>query len=255
MTNSVQSLERAFCLLELLGEADHAVAISELARMSGLPLGTTHRLLDTLARLQYVEHDPVSHRYALGPRILHLRPPTLDKHNLGMQAMPVMKALMQRVNETVHLAVLDGGEIVYIDRIEGLQTQGMYTRIGKHNAVHCTALGKAMMAFQPAETVEQVIRERGLPPFTPNTLTTPEAFAAELEKVRAQGFAVDNQEGETGVRCVAAPLRDYSGAVVAALSISGPTARIRPSRDAELSEAACWASQLISTKLGYLESE
>src|SRR4051794_15164975 len=94
MTNSVQSLERAFCLLELLGAADHAVAISDLARMSGLPLGTVHRLLDTLVQLQYVEHDPLSRRYALGPRILHLRAPTLDKHNLGMQAMPVMKALM-----------------------------------------------------------------------------------------------------------------------------------------------------------------
>ncbi len=252
MANSVQSVTRAFCLLEILGKADNYVAISELASLSGLSLSTTHRLLDTLVRLQYVERDPTSHKYTLGLRMLHLRGAAIGHMNLGVQAMPVMKALMQRVNETVHLAVLDGGEIVYIDRIEGLQTQDMYTNIGKRAAAHCTALGKVMLAYQPDEVWRQIAHEHGLNRYTPNTITSVEAFAAELEKIRSHGYAIDNEEVEIGVRCIAAPLWDANGKVVAALSISGPATRIRPSRDPELSESACWASRLISTKLGHL---
>ncbi len=254
MTQSVQSVERAFCLLELLGQADNFVAISDLAERSGLSLGTTHRLLETLIALQYVERDPASHKYTLGLRVLQLRGAAIGHMNLSMQAMPVMKALMQRVNETVHLAVLNDGEIVYIDRIEGLHTQGMYTRIGKRAPAHCTALGKIMLAHLPEGEWRAIITQHGLPAFTTHTITTADSLAVELHKSRTRGYAFDNEEVEIGVRCIAAPLWDYTGEVVAALSISGPTSRVRASRDPELSEAACWASRLISTKLGYLAS-
>jgi IclR family KDG regulon transcriptional repressor len=252
MTQAVQSVERAFRLLELLGEADNFIAISELAYKSGLSLGTTHRLLETLIALQYVERDPTSRKYTLGLRVLQLRGAVIGHMNLSIQAMPVMKALMQRVGETVHLAVLNDGEIVYIDRIEGLHTQGMYTRIGKRAPAHCTALGKVMLAYLPAEAVQRIVAHHGLARFTHNTITTADALAAELRRTRERGYACDNEEVEIGIRCIAAPLRDYTGAVVAGLSISGPISRMRPARDAELSQAACWASQLISTKLGYL---
>lgn len=254
MTSAVQSVERAFRLLELLGKADNFIAISDLAGQSGLSLGTTHRLLETLIALQYVERDPTSRKYTLGLRVLQLRGAVIGHMNLSIQAMPVMKALMQRVNETVHLAVLNDGEIVYIDRIEGLHTQGMYTRIGKRAPAHCTALGKIMLAYLPENEWRQIVTDHGLPAFTSHTITSADALAVELHKAREHGFVFDNEEVEIGIRCIAAPLRDYSGAVVAALSISGPIGRMRPNRDAELSEAACWASQLISTKLGYLAS-
>jgi DNA-binding IclR family transcriptional regulator len=252
MTSSVQSVERAFRLLEILGQADNFITISELAEKSGLSLGTTHRLLETLISLNYVERDPTSRRYTLGLQVLHLRGAVIGHMNLSMQAMPVMKALMHRVNETVHLALLNDGEIVYIDRIEGLHTQGMYTRIGKRAPAHCTALGKIMMAHLPDAEWRQIVKERGLPRFTVNTFTTVDALSAELKKSRERGYALDNEEVEIGVRCIAAPLWDYTGQVVAALSISGPISRMRPSRDSELSQAACWASRLISAKLGHL---
>lgn len=252
MMSGVQSVERAFRLLELLGSADDFLPISDLARMSELSLGTTHRLLDTLVRLEYVERDPFSRRYTLGSKSLQLRGAVIGHMNLGMQAMPVMKALMQQVNETVHLAVLNDGEIVYIDRIEGLHTQGMYTRIGKRAPAHCTALGKVLLAFQPEAAWREIVARRGLRAFTPHTITTVAALERELAKIRERQFAIDEQEVELGIRCVAAPVRDYSGSVVAAVSISGPTTRILPQRDPELTEAICWASRLISTKLGHL---
>ncbi|MFO7321854.1 MAG: IclR family transcriptional regulator [Chloroflexota bacterium] len=252
MVAGVQSVERAFRLLELLGSADDFLAISDLARMSGLPLGTTHRLLDTLVQLEYVERDPHSRRYTLGLKTLQLRGAVIGHMNLGMQAMPVMKALMQQVNETVHLAVLNDGEIVYIDRIEGLHTQGMYTRIGKRAPAHCTALGKVLLAFLPQDGWREVVSRRGLRRFTPHTITSVEELERELATIRERQFAIDDEEVEIGVRCVAAPVRDYSGEVVAAVSISGPISRVFPERDRELAEAICWAGRLISAKLGYL---
>lgn len=249
------SVERSFILLELLGSADNHLGVSTLAELSDLPIATVHRLLITLKELGYVEQNAETRKYTLGVRILQLRGAVIEQLNLGVQAMPIMKALTHQVNETVHLAVLDEGEIVYIERIEGLQTQGMYTRIGKRAPVHCTALGKAMLAYLPEHKRAEIIANRGLKRYSPTTITTEEALDQELDRIRQRGYATD--EGETGeeVRCLAAPIRDYTGNVVAALSISGPNTRIVPARDSELSEAVRRAGSQISRKLGYFDAE
>lgn len=252
MSQSVQSVERAFLILELLGNADNYLGISEIAELSGLPLATAHRLLATLMKLGYAEQSPETNKYALGVRILHLRGAAIGHLTLGVHAMPIMKALMNRVHETVHLAMLNEGEVVYIERVEGLQTQGMYTRIGKRAPAHCTALGKVMIAHMPLHLwYDSVIKQHGLKRFSATTITTEDALMEELACIRAQGYAVDN--GETGevVRCVAAPIYDYTGGVVAALSISGPQAQVTVGRIPELSTAVLWASQVISQKLGF----
>jgi DNA-binding IclR family transcriptional regulator len=252
MAKSVQSVERTFAILELLGNADYNLGISDIAVMSELPLSTAHRLISTLIQLGYVEQNPETNKYTLGVRILQLRGAMIGHLNLGVQAMPIMKTLMNRVNETVHLAVLNEGEIVYIERVEGLRTQGMYTRIGKRAGAHCTALGKAMLAYLPQEAwYHDVVERRGLKRHSPTTITTPEELQAELARTRARGYAIDN--GETGeqVRCVAAPIRDYTGTVIAALSISGPQSQITIERVPELSVEVRWAADLISRKLGY----
>lgn len=254
MSKSVQSVERAFAILELLGNADYHLGISDIAEKSELPLATVHRLLSTLIQLGYVEQNPETNKYTLGVRVLQMRGAAIGHLSLGVHAMPVMKALMNRVNETVHLAVLNKGEIVYIERVEGLHTQGMYTRIGKRAPAHCTALGKVMLAYLPEQIwYDDVVHHHGLKRFSPTTITTPEALMQELCSIRERGYAIDN--GETGelVRCVAAPIRDYTGSVVAALSISGPQARVTMARIPELSEAVRWASRAISQKLGHFE--
>ena len=255
MSGGVTSVERVFTLLELLGAGDESLGISELARRSELPVGTVHRLLATLNQLGYVEQDVETRKYALGIRFLHLRGAVAKRLKLGEQAMPIMKALMRRVNETVHLAVLSEGEIVYIDRIEGFQTQNMYTQIGKRGPVHCTALGKALLAYLPEAAVDQVIATRGLTSYTSRTLTTAAALKQDLSLIRQRGYAIDDLESDLSVRCLAAPIRDYGGRVVAALSISGPAAHIRPERDAELVKEVSWAAHQISAGLGYLDSK
>ncbi|MEP0763725.1 MAG: IclR family transcriptional regulator [Chloroflexota bacterium] len=255
MDDRVQSVERAFRLLELLAEADRGAGISDLAERSQLPVGTVHRLLNTLLRLGYADQDPETHKYTLGLRFMHLRGLVIQRLNLAQQAMPQMKALMHRVNETVHLAVLDEGEVVYIDRVEGLHTVGMYTQIGKRSFAHCTALGKVMLAHMPDSVWQQAVEKHGLYRRTPQTITTPEGLVKELERIRQRGFAIDDHESEQGIRCVAAPIRDYTGQVVAAVSISGPHTRIRPERDRELGELVCQTARQISASLGYLDAD
>ncbi|MBN1966130.1 MAG: IclR family transcriptional regulator [Anaerolineae bacterium] len=252
MSKGVQSVERAFALLELLGGAVESMGLSELALHSDLPMGTVHRLLNTMVSLGYVEQDHETRKYALGIRLLHLRGAVTSRLNLGAHAMPIMKSLMRRVNETVHLAVLNQGEVVYIDRVEGFQTLGMYTQIGKRAPVHCTALGKVLLAHAAEDVLRQAVERHGLPRHTAKTLTEVEALRADLACIRERGYALDDEESEYGVRCVAAPVRDYRGNVIAAVSISGPAARVRPERDPELGAEVCWAAQRISEGLGYI---
>lgn len=254
MTQGVQSVERAITLLELLGQSDHHLGITDIAERSKLPIATVHRLLTTLVKLGYVEQNAESLKYTLGIRLLHLRGAVIGQVKLGVEAMPVMKMLMKRVNETVHLAVLSEGEIMYIDRVEGLQTQGMYTRIGKRAYAHCTALGKVMLAYMPDNAWHDVVARHGLPRLSPTTITTEDGLVAELVRIRQRGYAID--EGETGekVRCIAAPIRNYRGDVIAAMSVSAPRDRLHAGRDKEISDAVLWAAQLVSERLGYLES-
>jgi DNA-binding IclR family transcriptional regulator len=256
MVKTLQTVERAFRVIELLGNADHYLGISDIARQSSLPLATTHRLLSTLLKLRYVEQNPETNKYTLGVRILQLRGAVIEQINLGVQAMPVMKALMDRVGETVHLAVLNEGEIVYIERVEGLRTQGMYTRIGKRGPAHCTALGKAMLSHLPEETwYDDVVNRHGLRAFSENTITSIDALRLELQRTRERGYAIDNVETGERVRCVAAPIRNYTGQVVAALSISGPQAQITPGRIPELGASVCQAAGIISNKLGFISDQ
>lgn len=249
--DSVQSVSRAFALLELVAQSNNGRSISELSEASNLPLATTHRLLNTLVQLGYVEQDAETRLYGLGLRFLHLHGHVIRRLNLAEQAMPQMKVLMRRVNETVHLAVLDDTQILYIDRVEGLQTVGMYTQIGKRAPAHATALGKAMLAFLPDSVWRYVAERTGLPRLSPTTITTVEAFEAELAATRQRGYAIDNSETGEPVRCVAAPIYDYTGQVIAAASISGPAERMRPDRDPFLGEMICETCRTISASLGY----
>lgn len=253
MTKSVQTLERAFDIIEILGNADYHLGISEIAQQSELPLSTTHRILTTLLKLGYVEQNPETSKYTLGVRILQLRGAVIGKLNLAIVAMPIMKMLMNRVEETVHLAVYNEGEIIYIERVEGLKTQGMYTRIGKRAPVHCTALGKVLLSNLPESLwFDEVVNKRGLKIYSETTISSVEGLRLELQRTRDRGYAIDN--GETGekVRCVAAPIRDYTGQTVAAISISGPQTQVTWERIKILGEAVCHAAELISEKLGFV---
>ena len=253
MKKAVQTLERAFNIIELMGNADYHLGISEIAQQSGLPLATAHRLISTLVKLGYVEQNPETNKYTLGVRILQLRGAIISQLNLGIEAMPIMKMLMNRVGETVHLAVYNEGEIVYIERVEGLQTQGMYTRIGKRAPAHCTALGKVLLSHLSEDLwFDDVVNRHGLKAYSETTITVVDELRLELKRTKERGYAIDN--GETGeqVRCVAAPIRDYTNQVVASLSISGPQSQVTINRVKELGQSVCQAADQISEKLGFI---
>jgi IclR family transcriptional regulator, acetate operon repressor len=219
--SSVQSLERAFDLLELLADAGGSQGLSQLSASSGLPLTTIHRLMGTLVQMGYVRRGG-SRRYALGPRLIRLG--EIASRLLGSWAKPHLAELVELTSETANLAVLEGGTVVYLAQVPGRHSMRMFTEPGRRVDPHCTAVGKAMLAQLPDQQVRDILRRNGMPGKTANTITDPDLLIAHLGVIRRQGHAVDDGEQEVGVRCVAVPIPDAPA--LAAISVSGPLARM-----------------------------
>jgi IclR family acetate operon transcriptional repressor len=217
----VQSLNRAFSLLEHMAAAGGDVALSELATRSGLPMPTIHRIMRTLVGSGYVRQLP-SRRYALGPRLIGLG--DAASRMLGEWARPHLSELVDQVGETANMAVLDGDAVVYVAQVPSRHSMRMFTEVGRRVPVHCTGVGKALLAQLPPARVQAVLDRAGMPAQTPHTITDPERLARELDRIRHQGFAVDDAEQELGVRCVAVAVP--GGPSMTALSVSGPESRV-----------------------------
>jgi IclR family acetate operon transcriptional repressor len=217
----VRSLERAFELLEHLANAGGRLALTELAEVSGLPMPTIYRLMRTLVNRGYVRQEP-SKRYALGPRLIHLG--ETAGRLLGSWARPALAGLVDEVGETANMAVLEGDEVVYVAQVPSRHSMRMFTEVGRRVSPHCTGVGKALLAQLPEEQTREIIARTGLPARTPHTITDPQALLEELARIRHRGYALDDEEQEIGVRCVAVPL--IGAPAPAAISISGPDARL-----------------------------
>jgi IclR family acetate operon transcriptional repressor len=217
----VQSLNRAFALLEHMAAAGGDVALSELAARSGLPLPTIHRLVRTLVGSGYVRQLP-SRRYALGPRLIGLG--DAASRMLGEWARPHLAHLVDEAGETANMAVLDGDAVVYVAQVPSRHSMRMFTEVGRRVPVHCTGVGKALLAQLPPDRVRALLAGAGMPAQTPHTITDPERLARELDRIRHQGYAVDDAEQELGVRCVAVAVP--GGPSMTALSVSGPESRV-----------------------------
>lgn len=218
----MQSVDRALLLLELLAQSGGRLPITDLARRSGLSLGTVHRLLASLTARGYVRQDP-DRRYALGTALLPLG--DAATRLLSSWAMPFLHQLAESCGETSNLAVLEDDHVTYVAQAPGRHRMRMFTEVGRRVLPHSTAVGKVLLAWQDDEQVRRVLNRFGLPPRTSSTLTTPAAFSAELAAVRERGWAVDDEEEELGVRCLAVPVGPGPGAV-AALSVSAPASRL-----------------------------
>jgi IclR family transcriptional regulator, KDG regulon repressor len=247
----VQSLDRALDILEKLVEVDGGCGVTELGNSLGLHKSTIYRLLATLHYRGYVEQDPVSRDYRVGLKLLEIGSMVLNKLDLRTQAKPFLIELMKETKETIHLGVMNRGEIVYIDKVEGTETIRMYSHIGVRVPVHCTSLGKIILAFSTPQMVELIIREQGLNRYTENTITSHDDFIEHLKTVKKQGFAVDDEEQEEGIRCIGGPIFDYNGDVIAAFSISGPAIRMTEERVRDLSNLVLLYSKKISAAFGY----
>ncbi len=217
----VQSLERAFGLLEVIAAHRGAMSLSELATSSGLPPPTLHRLARTLVDLGYLRQEP-SRRYALGPRLFLLAESSTMM--LNAVALPHLSHLVDVIGETANLAMLDGDQVAYVAQAPGRHAMRMFTEVGRRVQPHCTAVGKALLAAADDEDVLALLRRTGLPRHTAHTVTDPDEFLAQLDRVRDSGYAMDEGEQEVGVRCIAVKVPEST--LPLAISVSGPAPRM-----------------------------
>jgi len=226
---TVQSIVRALRLLEALGE-QQTVSLTELSRSLGMHKSTIHRLLTTLQGEGYVRQDPLTERYSLGLKILGLASGLSAHLDIRQHALPVMQELMAETQETVHLGVLSDYEVICLESVVSDRPNAIGSMAGKSTHAHVSSMGKAILAFSPEGVAGALVRSRGLPRLTPRTITDQEAFDAELRKIRASRFALNDEEEAIGIRCIAAPIWDHRGLPVAALSVAAPAARLDTAR-------------------------
>ena len=236
----------------LASKAEVGITLAELSALIGMPKSSTHRYLATLQELGLAERKN-GDRYSLGVKVIELAGSFLAKSDLRNETQVVLKDLAERTGETIHLAVPSGAEVVYIAKVESTHALGMFSHIGARLPMHCTALGKAILAFSKAEQL-QLVLSQPLIRRTPHSITSPDALKAELDLIHARGFAIDNEENELGIRCVGAPIIDYTATPIAAISISAPRDRMAPERCMELGVLVCEATQMVSRYKGFAPS-
>jgi IclR family transcriptional regulator, acetate operon repressor len=246
----VQSVVRSFDLLEAVAAADE-IGLVELAHRTGLQPSTTHRLLATLIECGYVVQNPQTSRYRLSHKVVELAgSPEHRIERLRTAVRPHLVAIRDATDETTNLCVLDRFTIVYVDQAESGLAVRMFTELGRRVPAHACGAGKVMLAHQSAELIGSLVARAPFPALTPHTLTTAAELQVELQRARTQGYAVDREEYEDGVACVAAPIFGPAGEVVAAISVSGPAARLLRRDLAELGELVRTHVAAISRELG-----
>ncbi len=247
----VPSVHRALRLLEILSESFSGLGVSELARRTGWPKSSIHNLLATLAQDGFVTQDRESGRYRMTFKLFSISGAVVERLDIREIAYPFLVDLAEATSETVNLGILDGAQAIYVETIPGPSAIRVNTWPGKRLPIHRTALGKVLVAELPDEELAAIINETGLEPSTPNTHTTLSDLQSDLARVRKTGYAVDNEEDEIGMRCVGAPVRDYRGHVVAAISVTGLASRIPMAAVPELARTVVSAANRISEQLGH----
>ena len=248
--DSVQSLERAFDLLEALGDGGE-LGVTELANRTGLVPSTAHRLLHTLAKRGYVSQSTESGRYLLGYKVVEVANGLEHRlERLRVVARPHLEGIQRETGETVNLVVLDADRVVYVDQVEGTRQVRMFTTVGTSVPAHTTGSGKAILANGSSEVVDALYAGRELPRLTDHTLTTLDALEADFARIRRRGYALDEEEHEEGVGCVAVAVFDHSGRPSAAISVSGPSARILGTNAARLGALLVEHAARVSEALG-----
>ncbi|MGC8469083.1 MAG: IclR family transcriptional regulator [Acetobacteraceae bacterium] len=247
---AVQSLARALALLNAAAEAADGATLTDLARQVGLPASTAHRLLTTLEQERYLRFDPLSRLWSVGVQAFVAGSAYARSRGLVALARPHLRRLMEASEETVNLAADEEGVAVYLAQVECRQMMRAFTRPGSRVPLHCSGVGKALLAHASETHLARILHRHGMARLTVKTLTTPAALKQALAEARAQGYAVDDEEHALGLRCIAAPIFDEEGAAIAAVSASGPMVRIPDGRLPVLGRMVLAAAQAISAELG-----
>lgn len=248
----VQVLDRAINILEFIGrQSSGEAALPELSSAMKLHKTTTHRIAQMLESRGLLRRGPESNRYRLGLHLYDLGCHALDNVNIRDEARPVMTHVAFEVGETVHLALRDRAEVLYIERVEAQRSLTMGSKLGARNPVYCTALGKAMLAFSSEAEIDQILAGCRMEARTKNTITSILTLKRELERIRDRGYAIDDEEIEDGIRCISAPILNSENRAVAAMSISGPSSRITPGRFQLIGKTMLKAAQELSIRIGH----
>ena len=248
----IQAVSHALDLLEqFYGDVDE-LGVTELSKRLKLHKNNVFRLLATLESRGYIEQNRVTENYRLGLKTLELGQTFIRQMGLLRQSKPVLESLVKECNETTYVAILRDFNIIYLDVVETNLTVRVVPRVGSWLPAYCTAAGKAQIAQMTPEELDEYLRAKELKPYTPNTITDRATFKKELKKVAKQGYAIDDEELDAGVRCVSAPIRDYTRRIIGAVSLSGPSMRFTQERmEKELIPMTLRAAEEISTKLGF----
>ncbi len=252
--STLSSVRNAARLLKEFGRGDREIGVTELSRRLGIGKSTAHRLLSTLADERLLEQDPHTGAYRLGLAMYELGASVALHTDLHEACSPVLDQLRNATRETVQVAVLDGREVVYVERRESPQTLRLFGRVGHRNSAHCTSTGKVLLAALPPEVLEATLRGWRLERKTPYTITDPRALRSGLEEVRHRGWAENIGESELGAASIAAAIRDERGDVVAALSIVGPVQRLGSDSLRRFARPVVDASLAVSRRLGYRDA-
>ncbi|WHX98365.1 IclR family transcriptional regulator [Neobacillus sp. DY30] len=249
--NVVKSVSRALDIIAIVGLKKGGLGVTEIANQIDINKSSVFRILSTLVQYGYIEQNPETGKYKLGYKFLDISSKLLESIDLRSEAKPFLQELENKTNEVIHLVVYDQGEVVYIEKLEGNETLRTHSKVGKRAPMHSTSVGKAILSHLPENDVLSILDRKGMPCHTDYTITTPEEFLHELNQIRQRGYALDLEENEYGITCIAAPVFDHLGKVVGAVSISGPTTRMNTERLNQLGPLMIQTGKQISARLGY----
>ncbi|MGY4691111.1 IclR family transcriptional regulator [Salibacterium sp. K-3] len=250
-TQTNSAVERALTILELISTKRSPIGIAEISQELGIAKSTTHRIMEALRVKGFIEQAEGKEKYQVGLKAIEVGVSSLTKWNLVDIIIPYLRQLALDLNETAFLAVYDKGDVVYLYKAEANQSVRTTAELGTRKPIHCTGLGKAIVSTFYIEEVDQVLTEKGMPQFTERTITDRQAYLEELSQVRHHGYAMDDEEAEAGLTCIAVPIFNYTGKAIAAISVAGPTERMFNKKETVV-ESLKNVNGYVSNRLGFV---
>jgi len=249
---SVQTLDRTIDIIELLATSPQGMGVTEIGAKVNLHKSTVHRLINVLARRGYVEKDPKQGTYKIGFKFIEISSLYMNQLELKTEAFPFMRRLAEQTGQVTHLAILDGFDVVYIEKIDVVRSLRLYSQIGKRVPIYCTALGKVLLAGQNESIRKSILDSIKYEYFTENTIVDKNVLLKQLDEAEKRGWAADNEEYEPGIRCIAAPVKDFTGKVIAAVSVTGEKSIVSEEKDEQTVRLTVEAALGISKRIGYI---
>jgi IclR family transcriptional regulator, acetate operon repressor len=249
-TGQVQSLTRGLSILECLGLAEGGLTLTDIGQRVQLPPSTVHRLLATLEKMGYVYQAGELGRWYVGLQAFTVGSSFLSSRDFVAQSHPYMRRLMDQSGETVNLAILDGTEAVFVDQVQCREMMRTIVKLGSRAPLHASGVGKAMFASLPDDQIDAILKVRGLPRITGNTITTPETMWSSIRVIRQRGWSFDDEEHAIGTRCVGAPIYDEHAETLGAISLAGPSSRLPDERIKQLGPLVAHTAEELSRRLG-----